>query len=86
MGRSLGVTTEVLPFNPPLFLQKAQMRQLLDQTAQTQTMDDLRATVRRLDINPTPPSKLSSLSSTSIHQVLSNSNQGDEWSDEPQDI
>ena len=51
-------------------------------SADTQTMDDLRATMRRLDINPTPPSKLSSLSSTSIHQVLSNSNQGDEWSDE----
>lgn len=51
-------------------------------SAETQTVDDLRATLRSLDINPTPPPKLSSLSSTSIHQVLSNSNQGDEWSDE----
>jgi mitogen-activated protein kinase kinase len=51
-------------------------------SADTQTVDDLRATIRILDINPTPPPKLSSLSSTSIHQVLSNSNQGDEWSDE----
>jgi len=51
-------------------------------SAETQTVDDLRATLRSLDINPTPPPKLSSLSSTSIHQVLSNSSQGDEWSDE----
>ena len=51
-------------------------------SADTQTVDDLRATLRSLDINPTPPPKLSSLSSTSIHQVLSNSSQGDEWSDE----
>ena len=51
-------------------------------SADTQTVDDLRATLRNLDINPTPPPKLSSLSSTSIHQVLSNSSQGDEWSDE----
>jgi len=51
-------------------------------SAETKTMDDLRATLRSLDINPTPPPKLSSLSSTSIHQVLSNSSQGDEWSDE----
>lgn len=51
-------------------------------SAETKTMDDLRATLRSLDINPTPPPKLSSLSSTSIHQVLSSSNQGDEWSDE----
>ena len=51
-------------------------------SAETQTMDDLRATLRSLDINPTPPPKLSSLSSTGIHQVLSNNSQGDEWSDE----
>ena len=51
-------------------------------SADTQTVDDLRATLRSLDIGPTPPPKLSSLSSTSIHQVLSNSSQGDEWSDE----
>ena len=48
----------------------------------TQTVDDLRATLRSPDTSPTPPPKLSSLSSTSIHQVLSNSSQGDEWSDE----
>jgi mitogen-activated protein kinase kinase len=51
-------------------------------SAETQTMDDLRATIRKLDIGPTPQPKLSSLSSTSIHQVLSNGSQGDEWSDE----
>jgi len=51
-------------------------------SAETKTVDDLRATLRSLDISPTPPPKLSSLSSTSIHQVLSNSSQGDEWSDE----
>jgi len=51
-------------------------------SAETQTVDDLRATLRSLDISPTPPPKLSSLSSTSIHQVLSNSSQVDEWSDE----
>jgi len=51
-------------------------------SAETQMVDDLRATLRSLDINNAPPPKLSSLSSTSIHQVLSNSNQGDEWSDE----
>ena len=51
-------------------------------SADTQTVDDLRTTLRGLDINPTPPPKLSTLSSTSIHQVLSNSRQGDEWSDE----
>jgi len=52
-------------------------------SAETQTMDDLRATLRSLDINPTPPPKLASLASASIHQVLSNSSShGDEWSDE----
>ena len=51
-------------------------------SAETQTVDNLRATLRSLDINPTPPPKLSSLSSTGIHQVLSNSSQVDEWSDE----
>jgi len=50
-------------------------------SAETKTVDDLRATLRSLDINPTPP-KLSSLVSTNIHQVLSNSSYGDEWSDE----
>lgn len=52
-------------------------------SADTQTMDDLRATMRRLDLHTAPSQKLSSLSSTGIHQVLSNNaNQGDEWSDE----
>lgn len=52
-------------------------------SADTQTMDDLRATIRNLDLNPAPPPKPSSLPSTSIHKVLSDSsNQGHEWSDE----
>ena len=55
---------------------------IVPNSAETKTVDDLRATLRSLDINPTPPQKLSSLSSTSIHQVLSNSNQNEEWSDE----
>jgi mitogen-activated protein kinase kinase len=55
---------------------------IVPNSAETQTVDDLRATLRSLDIGPTPQPKLSSLSSTGIHQVLSNSGQGDEWSDE----